>query len=171
MKFLPGKTIRDLLSPKKLFLLIGPQKPCIFLNYSLKGPSNIVITLVKTRYGDGPELHYHLHATEHFYVIKGKYQITYGKNLDRVKNGDMDKVYINPGDLIQIQPKMIRSFTQISHDEGMLLPIVLGTNDERKDIMFPTPILTKIKQNLKAMFSLNSIVTHMFFVVKERGKI
>jgi mannose-6-phosphate isomerase-like protein (cupin superfamily) len=140
--FLPMKCIWKILNPTQHFLIIGPEKIFTGLDYALRGPQKFILNLAKTQLAEGPLSYYHNSSVEHFLVLRGKYQVKVEQNI----------VILEAGDMIRIKIGVLRNFTQIGHrgqnEEGLILPIIIGTNQEKNDISYPQSTRTLIRNKL-----------------------
>lgn len=113
----------------ELYPLVGPMPISLGANYMHKGPDNFILILTKNKVGDGPLMHKHTLSTEIFIPLQGKYKVTVDDNIYELE----------PYDMIMIEKGRYRDFRALE-DDSVLLPIVLGTNDESKDIIFPKSV-------------------------------
>ena len=141
MKFVP-KLFYQILSPDKLYLLVGPQPIFMNIDYKHRGPQNFILTLVKVPNGRGAELHKHIYSTEIFFVVKGIFMIEICEDYNNLDS--CETIELEMYDFIIIKKGIYRRFINIHEDEGIIMPIVLGTNDETKDIIFPSTTKSKI---------------------------
>ena len=144
-----------LLAPEVLYLLVGPQPIVFNLDYEIRGPPKFVMTMAKVMPGHGAELHKHLLTTEIFVVIKGKFRVDIENNDDNDDNDHDDNghddngpVYLDELDTIVISKNSYRKFTNIGDEEGILIPIVIGADDEAKDIIFPKNVKDNVTSKL-----------------------
>jgi len=134
MEFVP-QTVYNLLAPPNLRLIIGPKPVFKSIDYHVRGPDKFIMTIVKLKYGEGAIMHKHTISTEIFIVLKGRVKVEFGTEyqiLDRFH-------YIN------VPTGVYRRFVNIGEEDALLMPIVIGANDESKDIVFKK----SIKNNLK----------------------
>jgi len=133
-KLSPLKRIWKRLNPSKSYLLVGPQRFSLGIDYALRGP--MMVTLVRTRPGEGPVMYRRHQTIEYFLVLQGEYLVQIESHVVRIE----------PGQIIQIQSGCLRNFKQVQdpppalinqQKDGLLLAIVIGTND---DISFPNSI-------------------------------
>jgi len=135
MRYIPS-SIYSLLGPENLYLLMGPQPLFYNIDYKFRGPEKLILALAKVSKDKGAPLHKHTLAYEMFYVVKGLFKVVIGLK-------DPDILYIKEGDLIVINKGFYRKFTNVDSEDGVLLPMVVGTNDESEDIVFPNRLLNK----------------------------
>ena len=143
MKIVPN-AFYNILAPDTLYLLIGPQRIFLNIDYKHRGPEKFIMTLVKVPVGGGPELHKHKYSTEMFFVVEGEFRVDLCE--DYKDPNSFESVDLKPFDLIIIEKGYYRKFTNTSEngEEGIIIPLVLGTNDESKDIIFPMTTQEKI---------------------------
>lgn len=145
MQLIP-EAFRDILSPRDLYLLIGPAKARA--RYAITGPENFLLTLVKTPPGTGPALHIHRFTTEIFIVLEGQFRVFWGDQGEH-------ELVLNPYDAIAIPPGLNRAFENIGGDANAFMPIVVGANDELKDIVWLPDIKAQVSRQVPApWFSL-----------------
>lgn len=136
IRMLP-KNFYDILAPENLYLVAGPKPVFANIDFHIRVPHKLVLSLVKVPMAGGPEVHKHLIGTEIFVVIKGKFQVEV----------DDEKIIAHIGDIIAIRTGVTRQFTNLSVDDSVILPIVLGVDDETEDIIFPAHIEDKMKHD------------------------
>lgn len=131
------KSLYRLFSPADIFLLTGPQKVFINNDYYNRGPNNFIMVLSNVRGNSlGAPLHTHINSTEIFFVAKGSFKVTANKRI----------YYLDKGDLAVIPKDMYRKFENCSDDDSIIIPIVLGTNDESEDIIIADEAKNEIIQ-------------------------
>ncbi len=113
----------------ELYPLVGPMPIALGANYIHKGPDNFILILTKNMIGDGPLMHKHTLSTEIFIPLQGRYKVTVDNQIYELYQYDM----------ICIEKGKYRDFKALD-EHSVLLPIVLGTNDESKDIVFPKSV-------------------------------
>lgn len=132
-KIVPNKILGSFGSGQ-LYPLVGPQPISLGADYIHRGPDNFILILTKNKIGDGPLIHKHLLSTEIFISLKGKFKVTVDNN----------EYILEKFDTIVIEKYRYRNFKALEND-SVLLPIVLGTNDESKDIIFPKSVTESFK--------------------------
>ena len=147
VKWVPD-AIGDFLSPRDLYLALGPvaRGP---LRFRVVGPDKLVTVFVQTPKGTGPALHVHTLTTEMFCALKGRFRITWG---DR---GEHETI-LHPLDSIVIPRGHNRAFEALDEGENWLLPMVVGTNDEREDILWLDHVFAPVQARLPRLSALAS---------------
>lgn len=140
MQLIP-EAFRDVLSPRDLYLLIGPAKARA--RYAITGPDHFLVTLVRTPPGTGPALHIHRFTTEIFVVLEGQFRVYWGDQGEH-------EVILNPYDAIAIPPGLNRAFENIGGEQNAFMPVVIGANDELKDIVWLPDIKATVSEQVPA---------------------
>lgn len=126
-----------LLSPSDIYLLAGPEKVFYNNDYADRSPDNFIMVMAEVPAESlGAPLHAHINSIEIFTIIEGSFKITINNRI----------YYADKGDLIIIQPNVYRKFENISDTNAMILPLVLGTNNESEDIVMAEEVKNHIIQ-------------------------
>jgi len=140
--------ILNILSPRDLYLIAGPIRrgPS---RAEIFGPRGMTVALAHPPRFTGPALHVHTLSVEIFLNLEGRFRVTWG---DRGEHEE----YLEPGDILTIPPGVNRSFEAVGNRENWLMPIVMGADDESKDIVW----LPEVAQQLaRTESSLTALVT------------
>jgi len=84
-------------------------------------------------------LHVHKNTWETFFVISGKFKVTYGDDGQHA-------AILNPYDLIAIPPTVVRNFENLSDAPADLLVVIAGAEDATE--LFYTP---SVRKEIEAM--------------------
>jgi mannose-6-phosphate isomerase-like protein (cupin superfamily) len=138
LRWLPAP-LYALLSPRDLYPLLGPVAfgPGRF---AVQGPDKLVVVMATTPPATGPALHVHQLSTEMFLVLEGRYRITWGDSGEHATE-------LGPMDAIVIPTGVSRAFEALGPGPDWILPMVVGCNDETKDIVW----LEDIEQRVQAL--------------------
>ncbi len=140
--------IGDFLSPRDLYLALGPVASGP-LRFRVVGPEKLVAVFVQTPRGTGPALHVHTLTTEMFCVLEGRFRITWGDH------GEHEAI-LAPFDSIVIPKGHNRAFEALDEGENWILPMVVGTNDEREDILWLDHVFEQVRRRLPRLSALAS---------------
>lgn len=91
----------------------------------------ITISLAVCAPGKGPQLHAHMNTIESFFCLKGTFEIRWG---DHGEHATTLETY----DFIAVPKGVVRTFRNVSDDDGHLLVVIQGDRNEFDDV-FHTP--------------------------------
>lgn len=140
LKLIP-QAFRAVLSPRDLYLLIGPKRAR--LKYGITGPDRFLITLASTPLHTGPALHVHRHTKEIFMVMEGRFKVSWGDNGEH-------HTILDRYDTIAIPPGVNRAFENIGGEPNWLMPIVVGADDELDDIVWLPEVARELSRQLSS---------------------
>lgn len=91
----------------------------------------ITISLAICAPGKGPQLHAHMATIESFFCLKGRFEIRWGDKGEHA-------VGLGPYDFIAVPKGVVRTFCNVSDEEGHLLVVIQGDKDGFNDV-YHTP--------------------------------
>jgi mannose-6-phosphate isomerase-like protein (cupin superfamily) len=91
----------------------------------------ITLSLAICAPGKGPQLHAHMKTIEAFFCLKGRFEISWGDAGEHATQ-------IGPYDFIAVPPAVVRTFRNVSQEEGHLLVIIQGDKSDFNDV-YHTP--------------------------------
>jgi len=122
-----------------LFNLVGKTKSPADA-FACQGPADTSIFVARMPPNFGPTyLHVHKNTWETFFVISGKFKVTYGDDGQHA-------AILNPYDLIAIPPTVVRNFENLSDAPADLLVVIAGAEDATE--LFYTP---SVRKEIEAM--------------------
>jgi uncharacterized RmlC-like cupin family protein len=99
----------------------------------------ISVSLAFCKPGGGPQLHAHMHTVEAFFCLKGRFDITWGDKGEH-------KLTLDPYDFIPVPPGVLRTFTNVSDEDGALLVIIQGDKQKFRDVQFSPDMADYVQQ-------------------------
>lgn len=81
--------------------------------------------------GKGPQLHAHMNTVESFFCLAGRFQVRWG---DRGEH----ETHLGPNDFIAVPRGVVRTFRNVTDEEGRLLVIIQGDKTGFDDV-YHTP--------------------------------
>jgi len=130
---------RDVVYSRKLLSVIGLEKETpINADAPIRGAAGMTMTLAVCPPGQGPGLHNHVQTYETFTVLKGRFEITWGRNGE-------ERVVLDAFDTISVPPGVCRAFRNIGDDEGILQVLITGGVHDMADIAFTQNAREKIE--------------------------
>ncbi|MCB9760226.1 MAG: cupin domain-containing protein [Alphaproteobacteria bacterium] len=151
----------ELLGPRDLRLLVGPETGLMRPRYAITGPQHLVITLATTPPGTGPAMHVHTRTHEAFIVLDGQFDVVWG---DRAEHHER----LNRLDAIVIPPGVNRTFRNVGDTTGAILPIVVGADDELEDIAWLSSVRDDLAERVPAPLLWVAEKMKLRFVERER---
>ncbi len=135
-RLLPAE-FHALISPRDLYTAVGPiaRGPGRF---EVVGPSRLVVVVASTPPQTGPALHIHRETIEMFVVLAGRFRVTWGDAGER--GATLERF-----DAIVVPPGVSRAFTAIGAEPGWIMPVVVGADDETRDLAW----LPEVHQRLR----------------------
>ncbi|RIA37159.1 hypothetical protein DFR49_3036 [Hephaestia caeni] len=104
----------------------------------IKSLPGAVISIAETPPGNAPALHAHDTAIENFFVINGRYKISWGDE-------GQHSLELGPMDFISIPPRVNRTFLNITDETARLLAIIQPLGEDQEDrVAFATSVAPKI---------------------------
>ncbi len=91
----------------------------------------ITISLAMCAPGKGPQLHAHMATIESFFCLKGRFEIQWGDKGEHATT-------IEPYDFIAVPRGVVRTFRNVSDEEGHLLVVIQGDKEGFNDV-YHTP--------------------------------
>ncbi len=161
MRLVP-EAFLDVLSPRDLYLLVGPHdggRPGV--RHALGGPQRFLVALARTPLGNGPAAHIHRHSDELFLVLQGRYKITWGDCCEH-------SAELGPLDLAAFPPGVNRTFEAIA-DDSVMLPVVVGANDELQDIVWLRAIEEQLAARVPALMMQLARLIGLRFIDREES--
>ncbi len=117
----------------------------------IHGAGGMTMTYAICPAGTGPSLHRHLRTFETFTVITGRFEFSWGEE-------GVDRLTLDPFDVVSIPPGISRSFRNVSDGEAVLQVIITGGAHDMNDVEVPSATARKIEslggdylQHFKAM--------------------
>jgi mannose-6-phosphate isomerase-like protein (cupin superfamily) len=87
----------------------------------------LTISLAVCAPGKGPQLHAHMKTVESFFCLKGRFEVRWGDAGEHA-------TVIEPYDLIAVPAGVVRTFCNVSEEEGHLLVVIQGNRHEFNDV-------------------------------------
>lgn len=105
----------------------------------IMGAGGMTMTLAICPPGTGPALHAHLATYETFTVLQGRFELTYNDD-------GSGALTLERFDVISIPPGVVRTFQNVSDDEGILQVLITGGIHDRADLDFSEIVATKLRE-------------------------
>ena len=88
----------------------------------------ISVSIAICKPGSGPQLHMHANTVECFFCLKGRFDLKWGDDGEH-------SVVLEPWDFLPVPKQIMRTFVNVSDEEGALLVIIQGKKSEFGDTM------------------------------------
>lgn len=137
LRLLPA-AFHAVVSPRDLYPAVGPI-PFGPGRFAVRGPSRLVVVVACTPAGTGPALHIHRQTTEMFMILEGRFRVSWGDAGEREQT-------LGPLDAIVLPRGVSRAFTAVGPEPGWILPMVVGANDETRDIAWLPDVQAKLRE-------------------------
>jgi mannose-6-phosphate isomerase-like protein (cupin superfamily) len=125
---------RDVFVARRLWSIVCPSS----LEGSLQNPAPIrdtedfVMTIAACPPGQGPGLHHHLHATETYTCLQGRFRVAWGARGEH-------ELVLSRWDTLSVPPGVIRRFQNVGDEEGFIQVILSGDMSKMKNDSASTP--------------------------------
>jgi quercetin dioxygenase-like cupin family protein len=116
---------------RHLLTIIGLESgdTAITRNAPIIGAGGMTMTYALCPPGTGPPLHAHRVTFETFTVLQGTFELTYNDD-------GSESLILKPFDVISIPPEIVRTFRNVSDEDGILQVIITGGVHDRGDLDF-----------------------------------
>jgi len=99
----------------------------------------LTISLAVCAPGKGPQLHAHMKTVESFFCLKGRFEVRWGDTGEHA-------TVLEPYDLIAVPAGVVRTFCNISQEEGHLLVVIQGNRHDFDDVHHTVQVGRTVEQ-------------------------
>ncbi len=86
----------------------------------------ISVSIAVCKPGSGPQLHMHANTVECFFCLKGRFELTWGDSGE-------ESLTMEPWDFLPVPNRVMRTFRNVSDEDGALLVIIQGDKTKFRD--------------------------------------
>ena len=108
-------------------------------NSPINGAGGMTMTYAVCPPGTGPALHTHVETYETFTVLQGRFELTYNDD-------GSGELILEKFDVVCVPPRVIRTFRNISDEDGILQVIITGGVHDRADLDFARVVGEKLTE-------------------------
>jgi mannose-6-phosphate isomerase-like protein (cupin superfamily) len=128
---------------RKILSIIGLEsgvETVISKQAPISGAGDMTMSYAVCAPGSGPSLHTHVATFETFTVLQGQFEVTYNDD-------GSGRVVLDRFDVLTVPPGVVRTFHNVSQQEGILQVIITGGVHDQADLIYSYSVADRLREH------------------------